>query len=247
MSCPSSTQLTYTLSELQNATFANSLFAQMPANTTRANGLLSSDSANQWIQALIDTNKLPTIPSPELFDNAAKNASQGQTENTVIKNYVTKETEFSVGLKSEYCFYEARYKYALRTLLSKMSSQYDANVPTDITSQIQTYLNVSESLNQKLNDLLVLSNIVAKNRRDVAKQRESETNSINDELAARTQTLQMHASILRDKSATSELYKRMMEYTEEKNKANRNLLSLYSFLNIVALGMLVYIYRASSK
>ena len=39
--------------------------------------------------------------------------------------------------------------------------------------------------------------------------------------------------------------KSMLDYTVEKNSASRNLLSMYGFLNVVAIGMLVYLYRSS--
>jgi hypothetical protein len=37
----------------------------------------------------------------------------------------------------------------------------------------------------------------------------------------------------------------MVKYSEEKARYTDNLLKLYSFLNVVALGLLVYVYRAS--
>jgi hypothetical protein len=36
----------------------------------------------------------------------------------------------------------------------------------------------------------------------------------------------------------------MMDYTIEKNNASRNMLAVYGFLNIVAVGMLYYMYSS---
>lgn len=36
----------------------------------------------------------------------------------------------------------------------------------------------------------------------------------------------------------------MMEYSVEKNRSARNLLALYGFLNLTAVGLLIYIYRS---
>jgi hypothetical protein len=36
----------------------------------------------------------------------------------------------------------------------------------------------------------------------------------------------------------------MMEYSAEKNRSARNLLALYGFLNLSAVGLLIYIYRS---
>jgi uncharacterized coiled-coil DUF342 family protein len=56
---------------------------------------------------------------------------------------------------------------------------------------------------------------------------------------------EQNAIITSNESATK-LRKEMVKYTEEKGRYSGNLLKLYSFLNIVALGLLVYVYRASN-
>ena len=40
------------------------------------------------------------------------------------------------------------------------------------------------------------------------------------------------------------LRKEMVEYSVEKNKAATNMLALYGFLNLTAVGLLIYIYRS---
>jgi len=40
------------------------------------------------------------------------------------------------------------------------------------------------------------------------------------------------------------LRKEMVEYSVEKNKAATNMLALYGFLNLTAIGLLIYIYRS---
>jgi hypothetical protein len=53
----------------------------------------------------------------------------------------------------------------------------------------------------------------------------------------------MHNKVLKQEDAAGILHKRMVEFTQEKNLSANNLLSLYGFLNLVALGLLVYISR----
>jgi hypothetical protein len=247
MSCPSTTA-TFTDSQLTEL-FPNGYLQLLPNNPSRtSNGVLLNTSVTSWITALLQNNKLPTQPSTVEFNNAAKSASNTNSQNTVIQNYITAENTFATNLKNEYCHYEARYKAALKTLLTKLSTQYSTagNVNASITADVDRYLTVTESLNIKLNDLIMLSNGVAQNRLTLAQANATTANEINQELQTHATNLQKQAAILKDKSSTTDLYKRMVEYTEEKNRANRNLLSLYSFLNIVALGMLVYVYRASN-
>lgn len=248
MSCPSS-NATFTDSQL-TALYANGYLQLLSSSASRStNGILLDASITSWITALLQNNKLPTQPTPTEFNNAARTASNTNTQNTVIQTYITAENTFATNLKNEYCHYEARYKAALKTLLTKLSTQYSnaGTQNTAIAAEVDKYLTITEALNIKLNDLIMLSNGVAQNRLKLAQTNAITANEINTELQTHATNLQKQAAILKDKSSTTELYKRMVEYTEEKNKANRNLLSLYSFLNVVALGMLVYVYRASSN
>jgi uncharacterized membrane protein YhiD involved in acid resistance len=65
--------------------------------------------------------------------------------------------------------------------------------------------------------------------------------SKNIDIDTNTDKLKEQIRVLESKSSDADLYKRMVEYTEEKNKAHRNLLSLYGMLNIVGLGLIFYI------
>ena len=53
--------------------------------------------------------------------------------------------------------------------------------------------------------------------------------------------------IITSSQATTELNKQMVKFTEQKAKYSNNLLGMYSFLNIVALGLLVYVYKSRSE
>ena len=70
-------------------------------------------------------------------------------------------------------------------------------------------------------------------------------NDLNDQINNYFKILQGHAAILKKEVPAVEIRKRMVEYTKEKANANRNLLSFYFFLDIVALGILFYVYKAT--
>ncbi len=245
MSCPN-TNSSFTDSEL-NAIYTGGLLNRLSNPQRDTNGILQSSSLNAWFNTLVSSNVIPTLPTQDDFKAAASAATNTNSQNNVVQAYITAENKFSADLRSEYCYYEARYKHALRTLISKLATQYSTSGTqnTQVTTEVNTYLTICETLNIRLNDLILLSNAVARNRLETSRNKTSEANQINNELQTRAASLQEQARILKDKSSTADLYKRMIEYTEEKNRANRNLLSLYSFLNIVALGMLVYVYRAA--
>ena len=54
-----------------------------------------------------------------------------------------------------------------------------------------------------------------------------------------------HMRKLQDTAMETDAKSAMVEYTLEKNASSRNLLAIYGFMNIVAVGMLVYLYRAA--
>ena len=70
--------------------------------------------------------------------------------------------------------------------------------------------------------------------------------SLDDTIQSRNEKLQYHNKILASSDATNILNKEMVKYTEEKARYNNNLLKLYSFMNIVALGLLVYVYKSAN-
>jgi hypothetical protein len=67
---------------------------------------------------------------------------------------------------------------------------------------------------------------------------------LNTNLQSTFDTLQSHNQLLNSETSVADLRKRMVEFTEEKNRSALNLLSLYGFLNLVAIGLLFYIARS---
>ena len=57
--------------------------------------------------------------------------------------------------------------------------------------------------------------------------------------------MEKQGNMIRSNQASSNIQKEMIKYTEEKARYNDNLLKVYSFLNIVALGVLLYVYKAA--
>ena len=68
-------------------------------------------------------------------------------------------------------------------------------------------------------------------------------NSLNDELLTKSKSLTKQNKILKSGQADAELYKEMVKYTREKTNYTNNMLMIYSFLNITALGLLFFAYQ----
>jgi hypothetical protein len=202
-----------------------------PADQRDTSGLLKQDTLQSFISSQEASGKIPRPPKVN------------ESTPDQIETYMKKDRIFVDSLAKEYCFYDVRYKYALRQLIEKLQQGY-----TDSSQQnsqlIQTYLKSTQALNQKLNDLTQLANGIAQSRLKNTKQQSDGINYLNAELAKRSKKLNEQNKILSSEQATALLYKDMVKYTKERADSTNNLLSMYSFMNIIVLGMLIYLYRS---
>lgn len=176
----------------------------------------------------------------------------GDTRNTnnasaqaILNNLGTKESASMGKIQAEYCFYYVRYRYALETLFDKLvSTSKQSTLAASDKSDIQSKLDRAKQFNEKLNDIIQITNYIAQKRASEMRSQNTDINSANANIKNTFDTLQQHAKILNSENSVSDLRKRMVEFTEEKNRSALNLLSLYGFLNLVAIGLLVYVARS---
>ena len=131
-------------------------------------------------------------------------------------------------IQSEYCFYYIRYKYALTNLLTLAVA-----VPPDTTGEYAVYKRNAIRLNNILSQILLTLQYVS-----------SLSGSLID-IDVVHGNLQDHMRKLKNTEMEADAKSAMIDYTLEKNSSSRNLLAIYGFMNIVAVGMLVYLYRAA--
>ena len=149
-------------------------------------------------------------------------------------------------IESEYCFYYKRYIYILTDILQIASQRNSTDLTADAGYQ-QKKVN-TEMINLKLNQILqILQGLV--NSRLVSLSEYYGTNSgvnqLNTELDRNRNDLIRHTHMLKNREMEKEVHSAMIDYTIEKNSSSRNLLAIYGFLNIVAVGVLFYIYRSA--
>jgi hypothetical protein len=133
----------------------------------------------------------------------------------------------------------------LETLFDKLvNTSKESTLSQDARNDIQSKLNRAKEFNQKLNDIIQITNHIAKVRASETRDQNTEINALNASIKGTFDTLQTHAKILNSETSVTDLRKRMVEFTEEKNRSATNLLSLYGFLNLVAIGLLFYIARS---
>jgi hypothetical protein len=200
------------------------------ASDRSGDGLLLDATLNQLVSSLKSQNIVPT---------ATTSASSGDT-------FVLKQKSFLASIKEEYCFYDSRYKYALQKLLSTVQQGYMTQ-SGDVQQGIQTYLQYTQRLNQKINDLTQIINAITNDMESGASNLSSEVKKFNKEVQEKQKALDEQNKILSSQTAATKLNKEMVNFTEKKNKYTNNLLNLYGFMNIVAIGLLIYVYRSAGN
>jgi hypothetical protein len=70
-------------------------------------------------------------------------------------------------------------------------------------------------------------------------------NALNGQLDDARKSLTKHMGKLQSNNMEMDVKSSMIDYSLEKNSSSRNLLAIYGFMNIVAGGILFYLYKSS--
>jgi hypothetical protein len=222
-------QTSFTQSEL-NAPYSASP-ALLPSTVNgssdrEANGLLKETVVSSIIIGHQGSGVIPT-PSP-----------------TNPEQYITKQQEFIANVKTEYCYYESRYTYALEQLFIAIASGYP-NSTTAIQATVQTYLTMTQGFNRQLNDMTQIMNAAVGVMMTTSSEVDRAITRYNNEIQEKQKKLNDQNRIIMSNEAGMKIKKDMVKYTEEKARNTNNLLKMYCFLNVVTLGLLVYVYKAA--
>jgi len=163
-----------------------------------------------------------------------------------VQKYKADVLEFMANVNTEFCFYETRYKAALQQLFSAIRNAY-LTTNTSTTQDVKNRLTIVQTLNTKLNDLTLIAKAVVDKIMSRSDTLQIEVNAFNEQIQTQRQKLQKQNKIIMNGEADIKIRKEMVKFTEEKARNSDNLLKLYSFLNIVVLGLLVYVYKAASE
>lgn len=233
--CPASTE-SFTLTSANQV--ANTTY--LPASSVPRNndGTMTEAALDTLIGQLEGAGKLPKGLS----------ADQRKDAQTVYTYLAGDETALAA-MKTEFCYYNSRYRYSVTQFL-----QYATT-----TAPAQGSSSAAPSNNPTADDWLASLRLLARRMIDLlslmtylTQRRMREYGDAGPEVAKRNADLIMRLNALKDQkigldkpTAEVDVSERKMAYTKEKARANRNLIALYSFLNLVALGMLFYVYRAT--
>lgn len=192
-------------------------------------GRISAAQISAHIAALEGSGVLK--PRPML-----KVASEFETN---MEALTVQDAQLYNNLQAEYCYYEQRYQYALKTFLQKATSrnQSDNTAATEM-------LNNTKLLNLRVNSVLEIMNYMAAARVSTVNQNKSAIDKYNASINAKLAKLKTSYAMLNKDNAILLTQRESVRYTEEKNNYTTNQIALWSALNILALGTIFYVYRA---
>ena len=147
--------------------------------------------------------------------------------------------------KNEYNHYYERYVAVLNVLFTAIRDQYTVN-----STENQTKVSNSNAklltLNTKLNDMIQIMQGISNDMLQTSNVMDAELNSFQANMAKKKEKLKYQTDIIKSNQNGTKISREMVKYTEENARYTDNLLKMYSFLNVVALGLLIYIYRAAN-
>lgn len=200
-----------------------------------ASGSLSEDGiVNASELSTYTASLIARMDATAPFSIKANDLNPGQ-------HYTRQAALLRANIKEEYCFYYKRYIFALEhVLFTAATKKADA--------KYNKMKENTETLNSKLNQILqILQGLVDSRTESLKKYYGTDTgvNQLNVELDGNRAELVKHSKLIRDLNMEKSAKFAMVNYTVEKNNSSRNLLAIYGFMNIVAVGLLYYLYRSS--
>jgi hypothetical protein len=163
----------------------------------------------------------------------------------------TADSTFIAGVQIEFNYYYALYIYAIRNLVAVIQCPTTSGTTygswTSPAFAVKNYTNAAIVLNTMVNDIIYIMDQVAQKRTtlDVPALTRS-LNLIDQSLTSTSAALQTQRNKLTTAGQNKMILMKDMEsYSRQKAKYHNNMLMVYSFLNITALGLLFYIYRST--
>jgi hypothetical protein len=160
--------------------------------------------------------------------------------------FANKAATLRANINTEYCFYYVRYSYILTDLLTTAATISSVSIPATYTTKKEN----TEKLNSKLNQILQVLQALVNSRLLSLKDyygQNTGVNALNTQIDTTREQLITHAKLLKKNDLEKDAKAAMIEYSIEKNSSSRNLLAIYGFMNIVAAGLIFYLYRTAKN
>ena len=228
--CPDDNTM-YTLSDTKALyTVSQSVLPEAQDQARNADGSLTEVALKAQLDILTSKGVIKTAPPPT--------ATQQE-----IYQYLQADEATLGAMQSEYCYYAIRYRYCIMKLVETNGAAVGGASASQTSAA--DWLSAARLLNTRLMDLVSIMKALTTTRMAAGPGPGADVAQLNADLSVRMQKLSEQSGDLSNDKSDNIVYKKMVEYTKQKAKANANLVLLYTFMNLIALGMLFYVYRAT--
>lgn len=219
----------FTEAELK-APFPNGILPDSIDTSNRdSSGLLTDTYIKSFVASLKTSGRIPVLPTINENENV----------------YHSKVNDLLKLCKNEYNYYYERYVTLLNVLFTAIRDQYTVN-STENQNKVSNSNAKLLILNTKLNDLIQIMQGISNDMLESSSAMEAELIAFQANMAKKKEKLKYQTDIIKSNQNGTKISREMVKYTEENARYTDNLLKMYSFLNVVALGLLIYIYRAAN-
>lgn len=182
-----------------------------------------------WVNDLKTAGNIPDRPMTKV----------GNGYEVDMNALVTQDAAMYNKLNTEYCYYEARYRYALKNFLNLVTNPTVANNASALALLPKTKI-----LNNRLNLLLEIMNFLAQERVNFVNANTEATNHLNSSINGKLAQLKQSYTMLNSDDAIVTTQREAIRYTTEKNNYTTNQIAVWAALNVIAMGAIFYVYRA---
>jgi len=193
-----------------------------------SSGRVSVAAVQAHVSALTASGVLKPRPTQQV----------GRDKETNMMKLVTDDSEVYNRLRTEYCYYEQRYKYAFKRFLTLATSRDAAD-----NRAAETALRNTKLLNIRLNSVLEVMNYLAADRVPTVNANKTDINRTNAEINEKLTRLRANYDMLQKENAVIATQREMVRFTEEKNNYTANQIAAWAAANVVAIGVIFYVYR----
>jgi hypothetical protein len=181
--------------------------------------------------------RLIIIPAATL---QASNLSGNVTDATESVSY-----DLLYSLQYEFCYYAKYYSILLGDLITIQNKDQPADFATTYkTPLINNIVNRLTVTKARITDITDIAAFVGVKQSGDLKGMSDKINSFVTSTKSSVDALNTNMNILMSKDKESGLRSRQLSFSEEKNAYANQLLAMYGFANLIALGLLFYIYKS---
>lgn len=209
-----------------------------PVTPLTTSQLLSTYSAFTTKKVSNDANARLIIIPPETLK--AKNLTGNVSEATESVSY-----DLLYSLQYEFCYYAKYYSILLSDYISIQNKTITVGfTETKKEALIRFIVNNLTVVKARLTDLTAIAAYVGEKQTSEMKGMNDAINAFVTSTKSSVDTLNKNLNVLMSKDKESNLRSRQLSYSEEKNTYANELLAMYGAANLIALGLLFYIYKS---